>query len=384
MAFKLITGKMGSGKSYWGAEIAQEAWRAEAIVHSNLAFRDEWLVENVAPDAFVRLSEDFASWRELLQPGREGFENVLIIDEGAIMFNARDFAKAKSEKDDVFAFMVHARKLGLDIYFISQSSKNVDAQLRRMADAEWQCLRTKNIPVVGLLLEPIFGHFRRYKCANDGIQVLETSWAKLNPDVYNSFETDAMHGKNLGLARNVRRSKTTEKKWSWPLVAFLAAIGLIAAAAVYGVNRLAGTASKLTAKMGSGPPVTAAGAPPSEVPSGVVDKAVSAVKVSEESDEPSTDLITTARGRDSDGMFVVWLRTWGEVRVGTRLPFGKVTGFIREGTHRKTPRTEIGIIFDHAKTLYARCPRPGDVPKTKTPWMPSLKSFSPLPSAPSY
>lgn len=345
MAFRLITGKMGGGKSYWGVEICQQAWADGAIVHSNLAFKDEWLVENVAPDAFVRLTEDFSSWRSQLKAGREGFENVLVIDEGAIMFNARDFSKAKDEKQDVFEFMVHARKLGLDVYFISQAAKNIDAQLRRMAEAEWQTMATKRIPYIGPLIVGIFGEFRRYVCTPDGREVLESSWSRLKPAIFEAYETEATHGNNLGVDRVVRRTKGTARVMTPALWGMMAALVCIGIAGYFGLSRIAGVVGKRLEKADPAPASAPVVARVTDPPA----PSASPVLASVEADEFPEEFIMSAGGRLASGERVFWVREFGRVHVGRRIKGRKVTGFILS-------RYERHIVFDDETTVLLREP----------------------------
>jgi len=374
MAFKLITGKMGSGKSYWGVEICQKAMAENAIVHTNLAFRDEWLSKHVDPELFVRLSDDFTTWRDQLRAGREGYENVLVVDESAIMFNAREFNKAKDEKADVFAFMVHARKLGLDVYFISQSAKNVDSQLRRMAENEMQCLAVKRIPAIGPLLVPIFGDFRRFICTPDGREVMESHWARCKPEVYEAYETDAMHGNNLGIQRDVRRTKSTGRVWTAPMITGMAVLLAVAVAVLWSGKSIYGLIEKRLpgGDKTVGEAVAVPQALPPVPPSVVSDAARPPAPELPQPDPEPQDLILQTAGRGFDGRFRLWVREWGEISAGSVMGKQRVTGILLEGR-------EYVILIDDKTRRPVRRATPQDQPK----WNTKASSFGPPAWAPS-
>jgi len=361
MGFKLITGKMGSGKSYWGVEICQKALAENAIVHTNLAFKDEWLTANVNPELFVRLSDDFTTWRDQLRAGREGYENVLVVDESAIMFNARDFAKAKDEKSDVFEFMVHARKLGLDVYFISQSAKNVDSQLRRMSENEMQCLATKRIPAIGPLLVPIFGEFRRFICTPDGREVMEAHWARLKPEVYEAYETEAMHGNNQGIQRQVTRTKATARVWTGPMLWGMGALFAVAIAVLWSGRSIYGLIQKrlfaddqVTAQV---TPTGGGVAPPAVVPTVAPTTPPPPAAPVEAPPAPRgpAELILSAAGRLFDGRFAIWVREYGMITAGTFIEEQRVTAIVTQGR-------DYVLFMDDETKLRVRRAQPKDNP----------------------
>jgi len=192
MALWIITGLKGGGKSYYGCELLLKSVREGALVHTNLELVEEnWEPVKKWPDQIVMLSGEYESWKNEIRPGVEGMENVVLVDEGALIFNSRDTLKEKAQKDAIFEFLVHSRHLGLDVYFISQHPKNIDVQLRRMAEGIIHCVKTERIPRTGWLLAmmPWFGQFRRHWLDQSGRTTLDSRWAKFDPEVGKLYRT---------------------------------------------------------------------------------------------------------------------------------------------------------------------------------------------------
>lgn len=188
------------------AELMKQALEEGAIVHTNLDIVPaEWIKLGYQDDEIVQLGEDIKEWVPKVRPGAEGAENVVIIDEGALAFNSQDWGKAKDQKRQVFEFMVFSRKLGLDVYFISQHEKNIDVQLRRMTQAIIVCVKAKDIRPFGFIFAALLGDFcRHYKDAN-GSQVYEKKWSRFDPAIGRLYRTESTHGKFADVQRDVRR-----------------------------------------------------------------------------------------------------------------------------------------------------------------------------------
>lgn len=207
MGFSIVVGSMGDGKSYYAAEYMLKAIREGAVVHTNLDLKLEaWDHEVEADDQIVQLPEDdMGSWQTLVRPGIEGRENVVIIDEGALLFNAQDWNKNRGEKKGVFEFMVHSRHLGLDVVFLTQSAKNVDAQVRRMCTEIVQCVKAERVKPYGPLFKILHGDFRRHYLNGPGTQILDSKWVRFDPAIGNLYYT---HGRAKSFStaeRDIRR-----------------------------------------------------------------------------------------------------------------------------------------------------------------------------------
>lgn len=262
MGFFIVTGRMGDGKSYLGAEVMRDSLAEGAIVHTNLAINPEAFIrQGYDSDHIVQLGEDISKWNGMLRPGIEGRENVIIVDEGAILFNARDFTKAKDEKTQVFQFMVMSRKLGFEVYFISQHEKNIDAQLRRMAQGVIRCVKTARIKPLGFVFSALCGDFRRHWMDCDGRTIQESKWARFNADVAALYRTDDTHGKFDGIERHVTRQAKADHSKASVLRKGWVMLGIAAGCVTLTVSIARGMMARFDGSKGAEPealPLTAA------------------------------------------------------------------------------------------------------------------------------
>jgi len=164
--FRIIEGVMGSGKSYYGAQIILECLREGGVVHTNLPLRLDVLTEMGYADQIVMLPQrvsDIVKLQEMprnadgseampvlksdyLRGGEEGRENLVVIDEASLQFDIDQQMKDREKNKPIFQLVALTRHVGLDMYFLAQSAQNIDAKLRRMAQGRVRCVRTDTIP----------------------------------------------------------------------------------------------------------------------------------------------------------------------------------------------------------------------------------------------
>lgn len=206
MAFRLVTGIMGSGKSYFGAETCLKAWREGAHVHTNLplnleevkrhGFMDKLTVLDGHPRDWVRKEADGTLVSDVLVMGKEGAENVIVFDEASLAFDIDDQSTTRQANKPIFQLVALCRHGGLDLFFLAQSSANVDAKLRRMAVERIGCIKALDIPVFGPLIRRFFGDFRRNYYRGDSSHRENSQWVRFSSEVGNLYET---HGMRAGL-----------------------------------------------------------------------------------------------------------------------------------------------------------------------------------------
>lgn len=230
MAFFFITGVMGSGKSYLGTELCLDCLKQGGTVHTNLPLKMDYFEDLDLDERIVRLPGDprkmvYEDPKDLgddgkpklksdyLVMGTEGAENVVVIDEAALEFDS-DTQMDKGERErnkPIFKLVALCRHAGLDLYFISQSSDNVHAKLRRMAEQRIKCLKTERLPVVGWLLAslPWYGTFLRIYFQGADKTPIAKTWHKWRQDVGDAYDT---HGMRVGLdfKQGAERKKGTE------------------------------------------------------------------------------------------------------------------------------------------------------------------------------
>jgi hypothetical protein len=159
MSFSLVTGTMGGGKSLYVVRKCIKAFREGALVHSNIDWRPGALDERGWSPQHIPLGDDPTKWVAMLKAGQEGKENVVAIDESAMIFHVWD-QRGNQERDrSIFDLLVMSRKLGLEVYFITQHEENVAVAIRRMANDVRRCVSVKNVPIIGPLVAALKGDF---------------------------------------------------------------------------------------------------------------------------------------------------------------------------------------------------------------------------------
>jgi Zonular occludens toxin (Zot) len=131
-----VTGKLGGGKTLWAVTKAFEALDKGLKVASNVDLFPEKILRPWRTQTSVRLMRlpDYPTRddMDLLGVGNdtsdEGKNGLLILDECGVLFNARNYKEAG--RQDLVNWFLHARKLGWDVMFISQSSAMIDKQIR--------------------------------------------------------------------------------------------------------------------------------------------------------------------------------------------------------------------------------------------------------------
>lgn len=159
MAVYSVEGKLGTGKTKFCVWRAQQALIDGRRVASNVDFNLHRLVPSLTKASYQRIPDKPTSF-DLAAIGHgnpdsydEDKNGVLILDELGSWLNSRSF----QDKDrlSVIDWLIHARKLGWDVYLIVQDAQMIDRQVREaLIEYQCKCLRLDKvkIPVVGGLL----------------------------------------------------------------------------------------------------------------------------------------------------------------------------------------------------------------------------------------
>jgi hypothetical protein len=249
----MITGKVGGGKSYFGVETCVTALNEGAVVHTNLDLIWD-KVEERWPGQVVKLPSNPAKWIRARKPkaddpedapliecdlivgGSEGAENLVVIDEASFEFGS-DNPTSKEHKDKLWpvrALVTLQRHVGIDIIFITQSKKKIDAKLREDASERIHCVKSITLPFIGWLAAPLRGDFKRNLYDQSDMYVT-TTWHRFKSDIGELYNT---HARRASVAMRVdptRKVKTGEsgKKGMWGM---LFSIGLAAIAIIWGLT----------------------------------------------------------------------------------------------------------------------------------------------------
>jgi hypothetical protein len=168
MAVYAVTGKLGTGKTKFAVWRAQLALKTGRRVASNV---DLWVDKLVGAKrtgtSYVRLPDKPSAFDlEAVGHGNPGSydedrNGVMILDELATWLNARAFQdKGRAALLD---WLVHARKLGWDVYLIVQDAGMIDKQVRTaLVEYEARCLRLDKVrlPLIGGIINDVAGMFR--------------------------------------------------------------------------------------------------------------------------------------------------------------------------------------------------------------------------------
>lgn len=153
-----VEGKLGTGKTKFCVWRAQQALRQGRKVASNVDLN----LDKLTPErraTFLRLpdkptADDMAAAGNG-NPGSydEDRNGVMILDELGTWLNSRSFQD--KSRVGIIDWLIHARKLGWDVYLIVQDAGMIDKQVRE-ALVEYQCncirLDRVRIPFIGWLL----------------------------------------------------------------------------------------------------------------------------------------------------------------------------------------------------------------------------------------
>jgi hypothetical protein len=226
--FHLVTGLMGAGKTYYGAELIRQALKEGALIHTNIPLewdklREEFpaytelpneqgeLVQLEQPlERLVKLRNKPETWcrgsgkfdeegeelivSDVIVGGSEKSPNLVVIDEASLTFDV-DKQGEKSEKDrlrPIFQLIALSRHVGLDIYFLAQDAGNVNVKLRKLAATRTNCTNAGKMPFFGWIVKPLFGDFLRVTFAKGSTFPLGKQWLRFDPVVGASYKTHGM------------------------------------------------------------------------------------------------------------------------------------------------------------------------------------------------
>lgn len=222
MGFHFIHGLMGGGKSYLGAEICYTCLEEGGVVHTNLPLNRDTIEENGWEDRVVMLKGAPSDWvkvtiengeeiysSDIFQMGKEGAENVVVVDETAIKFSSEKQQSDAAKNHAIFCLIALCRHAGLDVQFIAQRKNHVAKRIRDLAETETLCENCGNIPYLGWLIKPMMGDLRRtiYK---DG-ERYASCYIRLKKKICDFYQTHGMR-ENLEMKSGGERVK---KASSW-------------------------------------------------------------------------------------------------------------------------------------------------------------------------
>jgi len=132
----VITGKRGDGKSLAAVGKMSEYLRDGRPVATNMdLFPERFLPPDNKSARIYRLPDHpQVSDLEMLPPGnltKDGERNgLLVFDEAATIFNSRTWNENPKQRQGLISWLLHSRKYGWDLIFITQHLSLLDKQIR--------------------------------------------------------------------------------------------------------------------------------------------------------------------------------------------------------------------------------------------------------------
>lgn len=165
-----VTGPPGAGKSYYAVRKASEALEQGKVVVTNFQMREDWvervvrhhprrwmfpwrrkkMIANWKPN-FMQV-EDMSQLNRIRLQGEGEGRGVVVLDEGHRFLNSRQW-NDEGRKEAVDFFTLH-RKLGWDVYLITQDAANLDKQVRNLFEYHVRLKNLKRLRILGIPVVP--------------------------------------------------------------------------------------------------------------------------------------------------------------------------------------------------------------------------------------
>lgn len=174
MAVYIVTGNLGSGKSLFVASQIVDYIRGGRRVACNFPLNLDHLQNRFKYDTSVNILPTLPSSSNLWDLGVGGQSEekagLLVLDEGALIFNSRTWNDKDRQK--IVEWLVNSRKLKWDVYIIIQHLSALDKQIREMiGELVIRCIRLDRlkIPLFKMPLPRIHVAIARYGTSSTAI-----------------------------------------------------------------------------------------------------------------------------------------------------------------------------------------------------------------------
>lgn len=192
----LVTGTPGAGKSYYAVRKMLDAVEGGRYVASNVALVDGW-AESFARSHPLRwlmpgrraglarewgartfVSPDLGELFRVRMPGRREGRGVMVLDEAHNWMNSRLWKD--TDRLELVRFFSQHRKLGWDVYLITQDANNIDRQVRSLFEYHVTLRNLKRFKLAGIPLLPVNLFLAIWKWNGAGGAVVKRETYRLN------------------------------------------------------------------------------------------------------------------------------------------------------------------------------------------------------------
>lgn len=166
-----VTGPPGAGKSFYAVRKAVDAVESGRYLVTNFPLVDGWeeivarhhvlrwmipgrrraIAQRIRERSFY--TEDVSELARLRFAGTAEGRAVAIVDEAHNFMNARTWNDAG--RLDVVRFFTQHRKVGLDVYLITQDLQNIDRQVRGLLEYHVTLRNLRRMKVMGVPVSPV-------------------------------------------------------------------------------------------------------------------------------------------------------------------------------------------------------------------------------------
>lgn len=224
-SIEIVTGTLGGGKTLLAVERAYYHLRRGGHVFSNIEIHPERIAERLAlegfqfePDRLVQLStESLRGFEEQIKRGTKDCPVMVVLDEAHLEWNSRDYAQSRKEDSvkRMLDFNTLARKLDIDLVYVTQSMTDIDKQLRSKAAKLVVCRNMKQLRIMGLIPLPLPFYSRVYfdiSVGNPKPQKTDFDIFLLPRWVCSLYNSDALLGKSAKAFEGMEIASSTPLK----------------------------------------------------------------------------------------------------------------------------------------------------------------------------
>jgi len=241
---EVVCGGLGGGKTLRAVQQAADLYLPNgSIVYTNIELNFENLKAYCAktyrvelvPDQVVFLGSHISDFAEFLERGESGAPNLLIYDESQLDFTAMGYKANRQKKQAELELIAQARKLDVQIMFVSQDERDVDVYIRRRAQTFTDCINFQKNLYVGWAFRLFRFPLHRYTTwpivrgeVKKDAKAKTDFWIR-DMSICRCYETKALFGRFQGMSsKSFKLTKINKKKRTWRMkLTFFLAIFIV-------------------------------------------------------------------------------------------------------------------------------------------------------------